>query len=88
MNSPNPVTLLLGVSSPFLQRVLLRVAVVVVDEDVKAGAVLLVVRDLGEVEGPQLRKHDNHGRPGVNLMIFKMFAPKKWRKTGNKIDEN
>ena len=37
--------------------------VVVVDDDVEPGGVLLVVGDLGKVERLQLRKHANHGRP-------------------------
>ena len=43
--------------------------VVVVDDDVKPGAVLFVVGDLGEVEGPQLGKHDDHRRPVVGLVL-------------------
>jgi hypothetical protein len=35
--------------------------VVVVDDDVEPGGVLLVVGDLGKVERLQLRKHANHG---------------------------
>ena len=43
--------------------------VVVVDDDVKPGRVLLVFRDLGEVERPQLRKHADHGGPVVRLVL-------------------
>jgi hypothetical protein len=43
--------------------------VVVVDDDVKPGRVLLVFRDLGKVERPQLRKHADHGGPVVRLVL-------------------
>ena len=43
--------------------------VVVVDYDVKSGAVLFVLGNLGKVERPQLRKHADHRRPVVRLVL-------------------
>ena len=49
------------VVSVVLHRVLLDI--VVVDNDVKPGTVLLILSDLGKVQRSQLREHANYGGP-------------------------
>ena len=43
--------------------------IVVVYNDVKSSTVLLVFGDLGKVQRPQLREHDDHRGPVVRLVL-------------------